>query len=198
MARRKHDERFNKAYYDRFYRNPATRSAGDRDAQRQADFIAAYLRYQRVAVHSVADIGCGLGRLLRALGEAFPRARTLGVDPSLYLSEEYGWRCAALPGWTPPRPVDLVVCNDVLPYLDDDDAAEAIAKLAAATRKALFFGALTAEDLALCDLGRTDTDVHLRQAAWYRRRLGRHFQGVGGGLWLKKPVHAVLWTLDRP
>ena len=195
--RRPTDERFGKAFYDRFYRNPATRSASRRDDERQADFIASYLRHLRVPVHSVVDIGCGLGRLLRALGETLSAARLHGVEASAYSCAEHGWEHAALPHYAPPSPFDLTICNDVLPYLDDDDAAAAVTTLGEVTRRALYFGALTEEDLALCDLGRTDTDVHLRPACWYRQRLASDFEAVGGGLWLKKPVDAVIWTLDR-
>ncbi|MDE0659606.1 MAG: methyltransferase type 11, partial [Gammaproteobacteria bacterium] len=86
---------------------------------------------------------------------------------------------------------------DVLSYLEDDPAAEAIKTLGKLARRALYFGALTVEDRDLCDPVRTDTDVYLRSNRWYRRRLGRHFEPVGGGLWLKKPVEAFIWTLDR-
>ena len=190
--------RFDQAYYDRFYRDPATRCASVEDARVQADFLAGYLRYLEVPVHEIVDIGCGLGRLLRALDKHFPRARAVGVEGSAYLCREYGWQQATLPDYAPPYAFDVVICQDVLAYLDATDAAAAIGTLGRITHKALFFGALTTEDLALCDEARTDTDVYLRRAAWYRRRLGREFEPVGGGLWLKKPTHAVIWTLDRP
>ena len=80
---------------------------------------------------------------------------------------------------------------------NDADAANAMTRLATLTNKALFFGALTEEDWALCDPNRTDADVVSRPARWYRSRLARHFQSVGGGLFLRKPVDAVIWTLDR-
>ena len=190
-------DRFDKAYYDRYYRNPSTRVSSPQEVQRQADFIAAYLRYVEVPVTGILDIGCGLGRLLTRLGTAFPEARTHGVESSTYLCAEYGWEGGQLPGYTAGREYDLVVCYDVLSYLEDADAAEAIKTLGRLTRRALFFGALTVEDRNLCDPVRTDTDVYLRSNRWYRRRLGRHFEPVGGGLWLNKPVRAFIWTLDR-
>ena len=190
-------DRFDKAYYDRYYRNPATRVTSPREVQRQADFIAAYLRYIEVPVTGVLDIGCGLGRLLNGLGKAFPKARTHGVESSRYLCAECGWEVGQLPVYTARREYDLVVCYDVLSYLEDADAAEAVTTLARLTRRALFFGALTVEDRDLCDPVRTDTDVLLRSNRWYRRRLGRQFEPVGGGLWLKKPVQAFIWSLDR-
>lgn len=190
-------DRFDKAYYDRYYRNPATRVCSPQEVQRQGDFIAAYLRYLEVPIKSALDIGCGLGRLLAALAAAFPEARTVGVESSPYLCEALGWEAGALPHFPTAQQHDLVVCYDVLSYLEDDDAAEAIKTLGKLTRWALYFGALTLEDRELCDPVRTDTDVYLRSNRWYRRRLGRQFEAVGGGLWLKKPVHAFIWTLDR-
>ena len=189
--------RFDKAYYDRYYRNPTTRVCSPREVQRQGDFIAAYLRHLEVPVKSVLDIGCGLGRLLAALRSAFPKARTVGVESSPYLCDAMGWEGGSLPEFPTVRQYDLVVCYDVLSYLEDDPAAESIKTLGGLTRRALYFGALTLEDRELCDPVRTDTDVYLRSNRWYRRRLGRHFEPVGGGLWLKKPVEAFIWTLDR-
>ena len=190
-------DRFDKAYYDRYYRNPGTRVCSPGEVQRQGDFVAAYLRHLEVPVRSVIDIGCGLGRLLSTLAEAFPKAHALGVESSAYLCAELGWESGALPDYPTHRQYDLVVCYDVLSYLEDDDAAEAIKTLGELTRQALYFGTLTLEDRELCDPVRTDTDVYLRSNRWYRRRLGRHFEPVGGGVWLRKPVQAFIWTLDR-
>lgn len=189
--------RFDRAYFDRYYRNPETCAATEQDAEIEAAFVAAYLQHLRIEVRRIVDIGCGLGRMLNALGRHFPNAATHGVDGSPYLCRTYGWEHATLPDYAPVRAFDLVICQDVLAYLDEADGSLAIAALADAARKALYFGALTVEDLALCDPERTDTNVHLRPTSWYGRRLKRHFEPVGGGLWLKKPVDAVIWSLDR-
>ena len=120
-----------------------------------------------------------------------------GVESSPYLCDTLGWETGSLPVFPTARQYDLVVCYDVLSYLEDDTVAEAIKTLGKLTRRALHFGALTLEDRELCDPVRIDTDVYLRSNRWYRRRLGRHFEPVGGGLWLRKPVQAFIWTLDR-
>ena len=188
---------FDKAYYDRFYRNSATRAITPAGSRRQAAFIANYLRYLEVPVRRIADIGCGLGHALNALGEEFPRASTTGVEFSSYLCRKYGWDEGSVVDYQNKRPFDLLLCNDVIAYLDDKACARAIDNLATLTRSAAFLGILTEEDWALCDQERTDPDQFLRPKAWYQRRLAKHFVSVGGGLYLKKPLEYPVWTLDR-
>lgn len=188
---------FNKAYYDRFYRNPRTRAVTPAAAKRQAAFIANYLRYMEVPVKRIADIGCGLGDVLRALGAEYPKAKTQGVEISPYLCAEYGWQEGSVVDYKSTKPFDVVVCNDVIAYLDDKQCALALKNLAALTNSAAFLGILTEEDWALCDQDRTDPNQYLRPKAWYEKRLGRLFVGVGGGMYLKKPLEYPVWTLDR-
>ncbi len=190
--------KFDRAYYQRYYRNPVTRAVTPGEFARMAEFLAAYLRYLDIDVRRILDIGCGIGSLLRALGRRFPRARTSGVEPSEYLRERYRWEPGSVATYEARTPFDLVVCNDVLQYLDDRDATQAISNLASLSRGALYLGVLTAEDWAEnCDRARTDPDVVLRKAAWYRRRLHRHFVEVGGGLFLKAELELPYWELER-
>ena len=93
---------------------------------------------------------------------------------------------------------DLVICHDVIQYLGNADASRAIDNLASLSRGALYLGVLTREDWnEHCDRERTDDQVHLRAARWYRRRLDRHFTAAGGGVFLKKDAPVVLWSLER-
>jgi 2-polyprenyl-3-methyl-5-hydroxy-6-metoxy-1,4-benzoquinol methylase len=190
-------ERFDKAYYDRFYRNPETRAMTPASARRQAAFIAAYLRHLDLPVGRIVDVGCGVGMTLRALVREFPKALARGVEFSTYLCERYGWQPGSVVDFEADQAFDLVVCNDVLTYLDDVACARAIANLARLCRGALYVGILTTDDAQLYDPDRTDPDQHLRPAAWYRRRLQRHFVSVGGGLYLRRPLDVTVWTLER-
>lgn len=190
-------ERFDKPYYDRFYRHPATRAVTPAQSRRQAAFIAGYLKYLELPVRRILDIGCGVGTTLRALGRAFPGASIQGVEVSHYLCRRYGWTRGSVVDYQSAPPFDLVVCNDVLAYLDDEQCGHAIVNLARLCRGALCLGILTADDRALFDPARTDPGQQLRPAAWYRRRLNRHFVNVGGGLYLKRPLEVVVWSLDR-
>jgi predicted TPR repeat methyltransferase len=188
---------FDKAYYDRFYRNPSTRAVTPAGARRQAAFIAAYLRHLQLPIDRILDVGCGVGMSLRALARQYPRALTQGVEFSSYLCERYGWQPGSVVDFEAEQPFDLVVCNDVLAYLPEAECAQALANLARLSRGALYLGILTADDEDLYDPQRTDTHQHLRPASWYRRRLQRHFVAVGGGLYLKRPLDITVWTLDR-
>lgn len=188
---------FDKAYYDRFYRNPRTRAVSPAAAGRQADFIASYLKYLEIPVRRVLDLGCGVGTTLRALGKAFPKAHLRGVEYSDYLCGRYGWEQGSVVDYRSDQPYDLVLCNDVLAYLDDGECARALSNIATLCRGAAFLGILTVEDASLYDPERTDPQQWMRPAAWYRRRLRRHFVNVGGGIYLKSPPQVVVWHLDR-
>ena len=120
-------DRFDARYYRRFYRNPRTRAATPRTVARQAAFIAAYLRHLELPVRRVLDIGCGLGWMLGALGREFPKARTTGVEYSEYVCAKHGWTQGSVTDYRARAPFDLVVCNDVLPSLDDAACRTAIA-----------------------------------------------------------------------
>jgi SAM-dependent methyltransferase len=189
--------RFDKSYYDRFYRDPATRAVTPAGSRRQAAFVAAYLRYLQLPVRRILDVGCGVGTTLRALGREFPRATLEGVEVSDYLCARYGWTPGSVTEFHSRIPFDLVVCHDVLAYLDERSCSRAIDNLARLCRGALYLGILTADDADVYDPRRTDPDQHLRPARWYRQRLARHFVAIGGGLYLKRDAEVVVWALER-
>ena len=191
--------KFDSAYFRKYYFNPSTRVTTAAEMRGRARLIAAVLRHAAIPVRSILDAGCGIGLLRKPFAEAMPRARYAGLEASEYLCARYGWIPGSVTDFSPRSPSDLVVCYDVLQYLDDRDAAKAIANLAKLTRSALYFSALTREDWRRnCDRGRTDRSVHLRPGAWYRRRLQRHFNYIGFGIWLGKDVAAMLWDLELP
>ena len=189
---------FDEAYYERFYRSVRTRAETPEDSLRRAAFITSYLAHVGLPVSSVVDVGCGLGRTLAGVQTAYPMARCCGVEVSEYLCREFGWIRGSVLDYRAEEPFDLVICNDVIQYLEDADAGAAIANLATLCRGALYFGALTREDWEEnCDRFRTDGEVSLRSARWYRRRLQRDFTPIGGGLFLRKPVAVTLWSLEQ-
>ncbi|HEY5264185.1 MAG TPA: class I SAM-dependent methyltransferase [Steroidobacteraceae bacterium] len=189
---------FDSAYFRKYYFNKATRVTGAAEMQGRARLISAILRHASVPVRSILDAGCGIGLLQKPFAEVLPRARYVGLEASDYLCGRYGWTHGSVIDFAPRKPSDLVICYDVLQYLDDRDAARAIANLANLTRAALYVSALTCEDWRdNCDRSRTDRAVHLRPGDWYRRRLRKRFAYLGFGVWLRKDVTAILWDLER-
>lgn len=190
-------EKFDAGYYARFYRARATRVADPAYFDRLAAFTAAYLDLLECPVRSVLDAGCGTGALHAGLRRAWPQVRIDAFDVSHYACRRYGWQQASIASYQPDQTYDLVICHDVLQYLDDGAASAALRRLTSWTDTALLFGVLTAEDWRdNCDQQRTDADAHLRAAAWYRRRLRREFRNAGGGLYLRKDAAVVLYALD--
>ncbi len=189
---------FDRAYYRRYYHDPKTAVTSKAEMAARGRMIAAIVAYAGLPVRHILDAGCGLGLLRPSLGRGFPGAAYHGLETSAYLCARYGWAQGSVIDWRSRRRFDLVVCYDVLQYLGDRDAARALANLARLCRGALYFGALTQDDWqdGAADRQRSDRKVRMRPAAWYRTRLGRHFDEIGAGVWLRRGASASLWTLE--
>ena len=184
-------ETFDRAYYDRYYRDPQTRVTSPEEHRRLVDFV-------ELPTQSVLDLGCGIGMWRDALEDIVPELRYQGVEVSDYLCETYGWKKASAAEYRDRRRYDLVVCQGVLQYLDDDEAERAIANIARLSRSAVYIEALTEEDWRQsCDQTRTDGSVHRRPVAWYRERLDRELIAIGGGVFVRKSARVSLYALER-
>lgn len=195
---RNSSDRFDAAFYRRFYLDPATRVVTRTQMIRRADLVAAFLRHGEYRVRSILDVGCGLGLMRAALLRHFPAARYTGLEFSPYLCQRYGWVEGSAASFESRRPFDLVICYDVLQYLDSRAAAATLRNLGRLCAGLLHFGVLTTEDWQLhCDRSITDRNVHLRPGLWYRRRLAPAFVNAGSGMFVRRgaPIH--LWELDK-
>lgn len=189
---------FDKHYYDRFYRDPRTAVTSRAEMAKRARLIAAAADYVGLPVRRVLDAGCGMGLMRQPLRKALPRATYTGLEISEYLCARFGWQHGDLATWRTRQRFDVVVCYDVLQYLDRDSAAAAIANLGRLCRGLLYCSALTREDWEQnCDQQRTDKVPGIRRAAWYRRELGQSFLSLGCSLWLHRDSPLVTWELDR-
>jgi hypothetical protein len=192
------ESRFDQAYYDRFYRDPASRVAEAEEMDRLVGFVASYADYLEIPVRSALDLGCGLGPWRAPLKRRFPEVRYQGVEWSRHLCRELGWRRGSVVDWS-GKPADLVICHGVLQYLGAREAKRAIANLRRLTRGLLYLQVLTTEDWEEnCDQERTDGEVNLRPASWYQKALSGRFVAMGGGVFLPADSDIVLYELERP
>jgi SAM-dependent methyltransferase len=188
---------FDRAYYQRYYFNPRTAVTSRAEARNRARLIAAHAQYIGLPVRRILDMGCGTGMLRAPLLRALPRASYTGVETSEYLCKRYGWDQGLVQGYCSARPFDLVICYDVVQYLDAPTARRAIDNLAQLCRGMLYFTALTRKDwYENCDRSRTDSAVHLRTAKWYRAVLRRNFKDIGSGFWLRCGAPLTVWDLE--
>jgi SAM-dependent methyltransferase len=188
-------DRFDAAYYRRFYGGPG-RVHGAREIARLAAGVAGLAAWLGVDLRAVLDVGAGAGLWRRWFARHRPRVRYRSIDASPHACRAFGHERRDISRWRPRRAYDLVVCQSVLQYLDDAGAARALENLGRACRGILYLEALTADDAAVLDRAATDLDVHLRPAAWYRARLARRFVEVGAGLWAARAARIPLYALE--
>lgn len=171
--------RFDQAYFHRWYADPARRVVTPAEIRRRLQLAVAVAEYHLGRpVRSVLDVGCGEGRWGLALRTLRPAARYVGVDPSRYVVARYGARrgiqlgtFGALAALRLAPRYDLVVCSDVLAYLDDEELRMGLAALAPRVGGIAYLQIYTAEDRK-----RIEGDTRAfrwRPAAWWRERLRR-------------------------
>jgi len=189
---------FDEAYYQRFYKDRRTRVADRKSCELLAGFVFAYLDYLQIPVERVLDLGCGTGLWRRQVRQRYPGALYVGVEKSAYACRKYSWKRGSVVDYRAEQDFDLVICQGVLQYMDDDEAEAALDNLPRLATSALYLEILTAEDWKRnCNQEKTDGHVHLRSGSWYRKRLRPSFRNCGGGLFLAKGSPVVLYELER-
>lgn len=169
---------------------------GARDVGHLAAGVAGIAAWLGVEVRSVLDVGAGPGLWGRWFRRHRPGVQYRAVDVSDHACRVYGHERRDISSWRTARGFDLVVCQSVLQYLDDAAAARAIENLGRMCHGLLYLETVAREDAPNLDLERTDTNIHVRPAAWYRVRLARHFVQVGAGLWAARRARIALYALE--
>ena len=160
--------------------------------------IAEY--YLRRSIRTVLDVGCGEAPWRDHLRELRPRVSYLGLDPSEYVVERFGRarniRRATF-GELPSmrlRGFDLVVCSDVLHYVDEREIRPGVAEIARLTEGIAFIEVLTREDEIIGDL----EGMIRRPAKWYRNVFtNAGLTSVGPYCWLSPELKDVTAELER-
>ena len=194
------DQWFDEAYYQRFYFDKKTSVVDPEHIERLGTFVCSYLKYLRVPVARVLDVGCGIGLWQHVVQQQFPGCSYHGVEFSEYLCGCFGWERGSVVDYQASEPFDLVICQGVLPYLSPADLKQALKNLGQLSRGALYLEAVTREDYErdIIDEDLTDPRLYRHRASLYRRGLARHFIDMGGGLWLSRQAQVPLFALEAP
>ena len=192
------DEPFDADYYRRFYRDPVTRVHGPKEIARLARGVTGMVRWFGGKLGTVLDVGAGTGLWRDWMVKHVKGVRYRSIEVSAHACEAYGHELRDIARWRDPgSKYDLVICQGVLPYLDDASCAKAIDNIAAMSGGFFYLEAITRRDLEeVCDRDLTDVKVHPRTGVWYRERLDRHFEEVGCGLWYRREKALGFYELE--
>ena len=197
---------YDHAYFERWYRDPALKSAaiggGARLARKVALAVATAEYHLERPIRSVLDIGCGEGAWRAPLRRLRPRVDYLGFDSSAYAIERFGprrhLRLATFGDFAmlrPCPPADLLVCSDVLHYLDAREIDRGLPGLAELCGGVAFLETFTRED-------GVEGDTHgfkRRPARFYRERFAAvGFAPLGSHLWLSPALRDDAVALEVP
>lgn len=161
-------KRYDRDYFDKWYRRVRVHSTGE--MQRKVSMAVAVCEYfLRRRIRSVLDVGCGEAAWFPHLRALRPRVSYLGLDPSDYAVERFGAarhvRKGSFADLDADRRYDLVICSDVLHYLNEREIRHGLPALVRATGGMAFFEVLTTEEDIVGDL----EELIRRPSAWYRR-----------------------------
>lgn len=192
------DQWFDEAYYQRYYFDKKTRVVDPEHAGRLGAFVCSYLKYLRVPVKRVLDLGCGIGLWREVVAQHFPDASYHGVEFSEYLCQRFGWERGSVVDYPSAEPFDLVICQGVLSYLNPPDLKLALHNLGRLCQGALYVEATTREDYErdIIDDELADPRLFRHRAELYRRGLQQGLTELGGGVWLSRKAEVPLFELE--
>ena len=194
-------KRYDRAYFDRWYREGGI--GGARRLARKVALAVATAEYHlERPLRTVLDIGCGEGAWRAPLLKLRPQAKYLGFDSSEYAVSRFGprrnlhlARFGDFARLRPCPPVDLLVCSDVLHYLDVRELDRGLPGLAELCGGVAFLETFAREDRAEGD----EHDFRNRPAAFYRRRFeALGFTQLGSHCWLSPALRGHATALEAP
>jgi SAM-dependent methyltransferase len=193
-------KRYDEGYFERWYADPAIRSGAW--LRRRVGLAVALAEFVLDRpVRSVLDIGCGTGRWRAAVRRLRPRARWVGVESSEWVLAHHGRRLGLVSGGfgelaTLPLagPFDLVICADVLHYLQPAELDAGLPALAALTGGVAWLETYARGDAIDGDL----EGFQRRPGAWYRSRFeAAGLVQVGPQAWVPAGTMRGLTALER-
>jgi len=195
-------KKYDQAYFDRWYRGRA-RIGAEADVRRKVTMAVSISEFfLRRAIRNAIDIGCGEAPWFVHLQELRPKVRYVGYDPGDYAVAEFGDSRNVRRGafdeigsFRIRERFDLVVCADVLHYLQDDEILSGLPGIVRLMRGAAFFEVLTREDDVVGDT----VGLIRRPASWYQEIfMSAGLTAVGPYTWIGQNLASNSTALERP
>jgi len=194
-------KRYDRAYFDRWYRREGIHDRAGL-ARKIAVAVSVAEYHLGRPVRTVLDIGAGEGAWRAPLMRLRPGIAYLGFDNSAYAVERYGRsrnlhfaEFADFAQLRPCGPADLLVCSDVLHYLETADIRRGLPGLAALCGGIAYLEAWTRDD----EFEGDSVGFKPRTAAFYRTRFERvGFTALGTHCWLSPLLLPVAAALEVP
>lgn len=192
---------YDRDYFDTWYRR---RDLGGPAALARKVMLAVAAAEYHLGrpLKSVLDVGCGEGAWRAPLLKLRPGVNYMGLDSSDYAVDRYG--ATRNLHWMPfgdlgavgfSRPVDLLVCSDVMHYLADEELLRGLREFERLCEGVAFLEVFAEGDHITGDM----QGLHRRPAAWYRRAFARAgFTAIGSHLYLSRPLTARATALELP
>ena len=186
---------YDKAYFDKWYRNRHHRVRTPAQIRRIVSFTVAAAEYVLDRpVRTVLDVGAGEAHWQPMLKAMRPKLRYVGVEPSAYAVKRFGARRGLQLGSVEsldalnlhaefPEGFDLVVCCGVLNYVATKVLGSALEQLHLHTSGVAWLELFTQHD----DIEGDVAKLRPRPAAWYRKRF-REAGLVSCGMHLYAPT----------
>lgn len=144
---------YDEAYFTRWYRGRRAAVSDELIGQRARLALAAAEYVLGREARTVLDVGCGEARWRVPLRRARPGISYLGVDGSEYAVRRYGRRRNIRLGTLGGvgrlglhGPFDLIVCSDVLQYLETTELRRGLRALRRLSRGVLWLDTYTTTD----------------------------------------------------
>ncbi len=191
---------YDRAYFDRWYRNQSTRVNSNLEVRLKVSLAVASAEYfLRRPIHTVLDVGCGEGAWLPHLRALRPKIQYLGLDSSDYVVRRFGTtrniRQASFTDLPALRlgVYDLVICSDVMHYVPEDDLRAGVTAIANAMDGIAYLEVLTKEDDIMGDL-----EGFIRRPSSFYRTLFKKadMTFIGPYCWLAPPFKNAVAELE--
>ena len=196
------EKTYDRAYFDRWYRDPRHRVKARGETRRKVQMAVALAEYYLGrAVTNVLDIGCGEGVWRAPLRALRPGIEYLGLDSSEYAISRFGRsrnlrpaRFADLAELRFDRRFDLIVCSDVVHYLPAAELRRGLSGFAELLEGLAFIELFTSKDPV-------DGDTKgfiARSPKWYRACFaGAGLMACGSHCYLAPDLMRSVSALER-